>query len=65
MKNIEKLVEFITKEFEAMTPQTINDVFISLQKHMKASPRDGGGNNYKEWHSQKAKRRRMGSTLKP
>lgn len=63
MKNNREIVEYATKAFEEMTASSLNDSFLSLQKHMESAMLKEGGNNFKEPHVKKVKRRRAGEDI--
>lgn len=49
--------------FKKLTPHSLNNTFLSLQQHMESSMMVDGGNNYKEPHMKKDKRRRAGENI--
>lgn len=63
MHNIREIVETAEDAYNKLDSHTLNDTFLSLQNHMHSSMLVGGGNNYKEPHLKKEKRRRSGEDL--
>jgi hypothetical protein len=59
-KSIDELIEAVHESFNALTADSLNDVFLSLQMCMEEIMRCDGGNNYKLRHMSKAKLRREG-----
>lgn len=63
MKNVEEIVKFARKAFDDLNPHALNNTFLSLQNHMHASMLVEGGNNYKEPHMSKGRRRKAGENI--
>lgn len=49
--------------FKSLNPNTINDTFLSLQKHMECCMSVEEGNNFKEPHMDKARGKRAGEDI--
>lgn len=61
--DIRDIVNTAEKAFKELDPLTLNDTFLSLQNHMESSMLVGGGNNFKEPHLNKERRRRAGENI--
>ena len=63
-RTIDELIAAVTAAFDALIPGKLNDTFLSLQKCMEASLFKNGGNQYKQPHLAKSRRRRTGENIK-
>lgn len=61
--NIRDIVNTAEYAFWNLDPHTLNDTFLSLQKHMECSMSVAGGNNFKEPHMNKVRRRAAGENI--
>lgn len=62
MRNYREIVETSEAVYEKLDSRTLIDTFLSLHKYMNYMLA-GGGNNYKEPHFTKEKRRRAGEDI--
>ena len=61
VSTINKVVQFVTTDFENIARCSLNDVFLSLIKHMETSQSVQGGTPYKELDLGKKKLHRSGA----
>ena len=60
-KDIDELVNVVHQSFDALSPEKLDNVFLSLQKAMESALKVKGGNNYKLAHIGKVKQRQNGA----
>ena len=60
-RTIDELISCTENAFSNIKPESLNDVFLSLQKCMESAMKVGGGNDYKLPHLHKEKLRRNNS----
>lgn len=58
--SIDELILEVEKAFVEITPETLDNVFLSFQKSMECSMKEKGSNNFKLAHMKKAALRRRG-----
>jgi len=63
ISDIRDIVKTAEDAYKKLDPHVLNDTFLSLQKHMESAMLDGGGNNFKEPHMDKDRRRRAGEDI--
>lgn len=63
IREIRDIVKTAEGAFKSLNPHTLNDTFLSLQKHMECAMGVEGGNNFKEPHMKKVERRRSGEDI--
>ena len=52
-KNIDELIESVGVAFENLSPETLDNTFVSYEKAMESSMKLGGSNQYKLEHMSK------------